>query len=491
MFTVTNVRLGFATNSSSAHSIILTQGAPTSTPLKFISDDPETLSFGWENEKYSDAATKLAYVAAATYQSLRHARLAEWQVATCMRELFAQTPIAGTIADISKRGFDSLCIDHQSAWSMPNPLSPNFPAMVNSAIDFFLDERVSVQCGNDNAYDEEDDEPLFKTPADGVVLFPSEYGTTRFKRDGAALIVYNTHNGAKIRLASADGTYNKASTPELVDLKITDACPFKCSFCYQSSLPQGKEPNYYGNILPVIQALGIKGLGVFEVALGGGEPTSYPKFAQVLEECANNFVTPNFTTFAVDWLLDQRILDAVNMYAGGIGVSVHEPKQVKKAIRIKEKCPTKHVMVQHVLGTLNAADTLQLIFETRSAKLPLLLLGYKSVGFGKSGTPHPMALLLEEFKRTPYAFTNLTLAVDTALVTNHPELMEFFDANKILVTSEEGKFSMYIDAVENFMASSSYTDESRKPYTIQRATSTHVPTVSALAEEIKSTFAAW
>jgi Radical SAM superfamily len=497
---VVNVRLGFATNSSSAHSIIINGSIGKDSDIDMTTRRKGELQFGWSNTTYSDPIDKLGYVAAATYHSLQYSDLTEWQVAACMIKLFESTPIGNQIESVfSGDGdrFETPYIDHQSAWSLPDPRSPHFNLILKQTIDFFLDPRVSIEGGNDNDGDWGDDvaEGVDTAKRGDLVLSMSNnwlgHGALRFKRDGDAMVVMNERSGAKIRLTYAGGDYIKALTPELVDLKITDACPYKCSFCYQSSLPDGKEPER-NHIESVIDALGVRGLGVFEVAIGGGEPTAYKGFNYLLERCRKNYIKPNFTTFAVDWLLDEVLLKAVKKNVGGIGVSVHKHSQLTKAQRIKEKCPDQHVMVQHVLGTLNSKDTFDLLYAAKGLKIPVLLLGYKSVGFGTTQAPYSITELVDKIKTNRGFLNGLTLAVDTAIVANHPDLMEAFAVSKLLVTSEEGKFSMYVDAVENTVAASSYETAPPTPYRVEglgkwRDESSHLN----LVNDLKAAFATY
>src|SRR6185503_11282388 len=92
------------------------------------------------------------------------------------------------------------------------------------------------------------------------------------RSDGAWWTLFRRDSGAKVRMTFVDDAqpYVRSSAPELVDVKITDYCPFGCPFCYQGSTHQGLHAD--DEVLgALIRQLGE--LRVFEMAIGGGEPT--------------------------------------------------------------------------------------------------------------------------------------------------------------------------------------------------------------------------
>lgn len=89
--------------------------------------------------------------------------------------------------------------------------------------------------------------------------------------------------------------------------------------------------------------------------------------------------------------------------------------------------------------------------------MAVLLLGFKEVGFGRDFKRHdlgdvPMFLKLAVQR----AGKGVKLSVDTALVDQYPDLCKALGVPEALVTSPEGKFSCYIDAVTGKMGPSSY-----------------------------------
>lgn len=278
------------------------------------------------------------------------------------------------------------------------------------------------------------------------------YYFTKTDHDGKAQVMFNPNTGLKIRMAEDGFDYVKSTTPELVDVKITNFCNYGCKNCYQSSTEEGQHGNI-DYIYSVIRML--SRCKTFEIAIGGGEPATHPNFSDILEYCDYYNVKPNFTSFGTDWLDNPTILDAVKNYVGGIGVSVYSKQSVDKYFKIKDALKDSNVMVmvQHVAGMFPFATTYNLVKEVDH----ILLLGYKSVGFGKRKDPK---LFTDEQIEQIMTMENKIISVDTAFLDNHGHVLDKLGIPKKLRSSPEGKFSCYIDAVDQVVGPSSYVEPS-------------------------------
>ncbi|MCA9886528.1 MAG: radical SAM protein, partial [Anaerolineae bacterium] len=371
-----------------------------------------------------------------------------------MLELFPDDGFQSSLERAMDGRWPDIYIDHQSAFKLPDPQHESFPALVREAMEFFMDDRLSIYGGNDNDGSGDGDTPF------------DEYCPVRIRRDGDCYVIYNWWSGAKIRMAPEGKGFTSASRPELVDLKITNQCPYQCSFCYQSSTPDGKHASRQ-DIGEVIEALGINGAGVFEVAIGGGEPTAHEYFDGIIRTCVENYIRPNFTTFAVDWLLDDSKVSAANL-CGGIGVSVHSEKDLGKVQKIMDRVKGPTVTAQHVFGTVPPEETMQILSRATDRKIPVLLLGYKQVGFGEGGNEIDQRDIVQNW-RFKY-LEKLRLSVDTAFAEKHQWFLDAVEANKLFVTKTEGAFSMYVDAVTGRLGPSSYcNDDQMVPFTDLRS----------------------
>lgn len=473
MFRIHNLRLGHATNSSSSHSIVI---VPPGESVNTFDYDGG-LEFGWEQFCLADPQSKARYFAAQVYFPLSEA-VGEGVAAAAIRDWLGVDVHEGVDPDSSDmwKRFPHISVDHQSALSLtPAMLTPDFMKQLR---EFVENDRVVVYGGNDNGGDMEYPE-TYKQVEWMERITDNGRQDVRIRQDGKFWVMYNKNTGSKIRFSmDLDDTraesYNKSTYPELVDVKITNKCSYGCEFCYQSSTPNGLHADW-SNIQRIFNKL--QDWGVFEVAIGGGEPTEHPDFADILEICwEDHEITPNFTTFGVKWLKDIRKVEAVKKYAGGIGVSVHSVRDLSKVQKIAEAINgsadnlgsgwqnpnSVSILPQHVVGTCAMDDTIELINHCWHNNYPILLLGYKDVGFGfdyrtntTEGMDMAIKLTLDRAQKKGYG---VSLSVDTAFVDQYPELIDLLGINRILTSSPEGKFSMYWDAVENKIGPSSYCD---------------------------------
>ena len=65
--------------------------------------------------------------------------------------------------------------------------------------------------------------------------------------------------------------------PELVDMKITNACEHKCPFCYMASTPKANTLN-----LKDVYHIVCKFNNKTEFALGGGNVLLHPNFSEIV-----------------------------------------------------------------------------------------------------------------------------------------------------------------------------------------------------------------
>jgi hypothetical protein len=456
---ISNVRLGFATNSSSAHSIIILK------PGYSVKNDDGgrwgEYSYQWENFTLSDATEKVKYIAANLFLNLREEGLAVAEAVVIVRDLlgvnFEENGLVVDEQVTNNSDNVEVSVDHQSVIYFP----PKHLDFWKELADYVSQDQIVILGGNDGGERTDITAPHSKLNWLNRLQLDTRVANhnLQVRKDSKHWVVFNNNSGAKIRFSFTNEDYTKASAPELVDLKITDYCPMGCEFCYQASTKKGLHADTK-QIEKILDQL--SELGVFEVAIGGGEPTMHPDFAHILEYARKCNITPNFTTYSTAWLKKKQIVSAVAEYVGAIGVSVHNTSDLEKVFKIQnafKNLRTRRyglVMAQHVLGVQSMVDTAELIAKCSERYLPLLLLGYKNVGFGANLIPHdftdfPMVLKLA--LDTPNYHT---ISVDTAVLNQHPNLLKVLEVSEVLATKEEGKFSCYIDAVKLTIGQSSY-----------------------------------
>jgi MoaA/NifB/PqqE/SkfB family radical SAM enzyme len=282
------------------------------------------------------------------------------------------------------------------------------------------------------------------------------------------------YNGDITRLSFENQeTTTKAGFPTLVDLKITDFCAFGCPMCYQSSTKQGKQATYYNNwedskfgIHKIIDAM--YKANVMECALGGGEPTTHPNFVEILKELKDSRFKVGFTT--KDYQLYKHknfkeILDNTD----SIAISCNSVEDVIKASKIKKEIDSLKtytpLYVQTILGLTNYEDFKLILLECKKQNITnITLLGYKEFGFGKTTVPYKYSDEWITFIKN----LDLNIGVDSLIVKEWKSKLIEHKVDPIMLVGEEGKFSCYIDAVEGFMAPSSFTNKNIKKFDFEK-----------------------
>lgn len=133
-------------------------------------------------------------------------------------------------------------------------------------------------------------------------------------------------NGKTLRFAlNQRENIKELKYPEFYDVKITGNCEGNCSYCYMDSKPEkhyenilSKTKSFFGNISIENRP--------YQVAIGGGEPTSHPDFIDLLKLFDNELnICPNYTTngMFIKSSNSEEILEASKKYCGGVAVSCH------------------------------------------------------------------------------------------------------------------------------------------------------------------------
>lgn len=431
---VSHFRIGFATNSSSTHSIII--------PSKDMIENMEGGSFGWNDFVLTSADAKKIYFARQLAYAFERSGLSS--------ELSNKYALLWTGAQNIASN-----IDHQSIWGMPSPVDEKGSKIWERVFAEILSNDVAIVGGNDNedsAFENFQKHPLqftYNNYGESDVDYLS-----RFDRD--ALILFNPKNGAKVRLTKS--SYEKSSMPELVDVSLGDYCPYGCKFCYRSSVKKGQNAPKE-DVFQIIDLL--KEAGVFEIAFGGGEPLMHDDIIEILKYTRDAGIIPNITTFGTHWL-NSEIEEAVFEYCSGVGVSIHNVSDISKLKKINERVNNLdwddriEVKAQHVFGSKDIDETIAILKGINKQYTGILLLGFKDFGFGTSFDKFDLSShydrLVEVIKEL-----RVSVSVDTQMVETHPELVNRLAEDSVLVEKHEGKFSCFIDARKKTIAASSYT----------------------------------
>lgn len=485
---IQNIRLGHANNSSSSHSLVwiaepnerdYLEMEEAISALDFAPDD-----FGWSNFTLTSAHDKATYFMSQYWRSLdRLDFLSHGQKLAAFKALFGRSS--------SREDLEVPYVDHQSAW-MPIPAS-----LVGDLWDRVVNNpHVAILGGNDNSDGHPLEEvypsyPMTRLLEGGLEELGTMFGVLehseevegvpsyRFSRtwsghmrqDRDHLIYFKKDTGGKTRVwwpqnpHSPPVEYDKASVPELVDLKVTDMCPYGCSYCYQGSTPEGQHASW--DAVDAIMKELVR-VGVMEVAVGGGEPTLWPHMGKLLKKYGQE-INVNFTTYNTKWLEGN---DDIKAYTRSVAFSCLSDAALEKIVKHKYGGFTLHLVegVHSLQDILSVAEKVKKLCETHNRaekmkNITFTLLGSKRTHRGASLDP-AKTLDLKELSRATWADGNLKhfcLSVDTALLQNHPEdVRNLFDHR--LYHEKEGKYSCYIDAVTSKIGPSSYDLDSLVPF---------------------------
>ena len=449
MLTIYNIRLGHATNSSSSHSMVFLPNAKKDYADDMISDNGD---FGWETFTAVSDEAKRKYLGAQFYSALKTQLNDE-------NAIIIANDLAGT-----QIGTDSY-VDHQSIWSLPmsydrNGINVQFAQEV---VKYVLghDDLVFLG-GNDNG----DCHELctISNPTD-IQFDREECGAIcRYDAKGDYWSIFNRTTGAKIRMSFSDPKTvpTKAFAPELVDVKITDKCDRGCAYCYQGSTSTGKHADQK-DLYSIAYLLGQ--MQVFECAIGGGEPTDHPDFIEFCEDLRSYGVVPNFTTKKLDWLSNSTKWNRLKKVIGGFAYSVESAADVHRLGKLYNKLRlTGHYgvpsfAVQYVMGS-KPLRTMTAILKAANEYngMRVTLLGFKTTGRGAIFKPHKYDGWIDIVSAMQKKYALPRLSIDTAIAAQYEKELLAKGVHAKYFHTQEGKFSMYIDAVSNKVGASSYVD---------------------------------
>ena len=265
-------------------------------------------------------------------------------------------------------------------------------------------------------------------------------------------------DGTKIRYNALD--FFAPEKPESMDVKITNCCDMGCPMCHEDSKPNGK----HGDILnvPFFDTLN----PYTEIAIGGGNPLSHPDLVLFLEQLKSKKLIPSMTVNQVHFMKNLGLIEELvnKKLIYGIGVSLNSVND--EFIETIRKFPNA---VIHVIDGIVHPTQLE---ELANKGLKILILGYKEFRRGNVMYAN-MGSVIEEMKSSLYnilptmindnwfdvvSFDNLAIKqLDPKRLMSDEQWDQFY-------LGDDGKFSMYIDLVNQEFAKSSVSIE-RYPIT--------------------------
>jgi hypothetical protein len=352
-------------------------------------------------------------------------------------------------------------VDHQSVFEPPpcrnsESLSDEFFYKMCRAL--ILDDEISILGGNDNDGNE-DDRGVYESNVFRL-LTGGPNASVRRNPDGTFTVLkydYVTSSYVKLTLSFEDGPVHETSdykvdSPELVDIKITDYCDKGCFFCYQGSTKEGVHAPL-SEIKRIADSLAEK--GVLEVALGGGEPTSHPNFKEILEYFSKKGIIPNYTSRVIP---DGAVL-RVPRIRGEMALSIDSLEEYEAASYV-------YLEYFHIIPDLWSMEDLKALFEKAREryKCYFIFLGIKTTGRmkGHQGGPRHdkkemMELVFSANQGKYEDGRSLMVGVDTKFAMDYE--IDDWGIPSALYYKQEGRYSMYIDAVTKTFGKSSFEEK--------------------------------
>ena len=450
-----NIRLGFATNSSSSHSIIF-------SPTNIANDDYESSSFGWNFFTLTSKEAKDNYISCMLYENLSSNKgLSKSFIELILNGL--NLPIPGADEDGCIDG-----IDHQSLYTLPIEFGTK-----SISIDFFNEfrsylsrEGIHILGGNDNT---EESHPLFDDKLEVKFPIPLDayYNSENYicRKDGEWWTIFDSNSGNRVVLSFEDNPVPfKPLTPQLIDLSISDYCTINCQYCYKGSTKNGshmKSDEVYRIVRDIAKAK------VFEVAIGGGEPTQCPELVPMLDGLKREGITVNFTTKSIEWLENEHDANEILPLIGAFAYSATDTKPLDRILTIfnYRGYDTKKFTVQVIPATMRKYQLKTILEWCAEHNIRITLLGFKDTGRGgeyknirltdkydKFDEDMWMELIKELHSEKVYPI----IAIDTTLAARYDDKLHEENIAKYLYHKEEGKYSAYLDAVSMKFGPSSY-----------------------------------
>lgn len=437
---VLNVRFGHATNSSSTHSLVFLDGP--------VADDRVGGDFGWQFFTAASQESRRRYMAATLLGAL--SGLAPPQIVRLIVADWTGIPVGQFPTD----EFDWY-VDHQSQINIPRDYGSKWPSREYAADlqAYLMQNGLVILGGNDN---DDADHPLLANGKPSNPAFPVDTarGWICRKDPLGYWTLFHPEDGRKLRFSfTDDAVTDVATTPELVDIKITDRCDRGCRYCYQNSTADGEHAE---GLAQVAYTLGQ--LKVFEAAIGGGEPTLHPGLWNFIERLAYHGVLPNLSTRSLDWIDSTEKRSAVEQHCGGVAFSCDYSEEVRPVIRAVLPHPTlaRKTGIHIVMGTLGAYEFREMLSLCAAVGFSVTLLGFKGRGRGEKYKPADYAWWLDSVLELRKGRSCPRLGIDTLLAAEFEAELSKAGVPRFLYSVQEGTHSLYIDAVEGRIGPSSY-----------------------------------
>lgn len=271
----------------------------------------------------------------------------------------------------------------------------------------------------------------------------------------ASLLASYENGGYRVDLF-ADGTKVRSAVnpsipphlPEQMDLKITDWCDAGCAWCHERSTLNGK----HGDVDRTLALLADLHPGT-EVAIGGGDPLSHPDFERFVRGLRSFGIVPSVTVNGRHFERHREVLERLthDKQLFGVGVSYHDSIP---------DWDYEHMALHLIAGVHRPS-----VLDEAERRMKVLLLGYKRFGRGaklfERCSRQVEDTIAAWYRELFHVARSHHLSFDNLAIEqlNPQRLFKDEAAFQRQYMGPEGQFSMYVDAVTETFALSSYSAE--------------------------------
>lgn len=255
--------------------------------------------------------------------------------------------------------------------------------------------------------------------------------------------------------------------PESIDLKITNYCENNCKYCYANSNKEGKHANknFIKDIISEMKPY-------TEIAIGGGNALAHPDLIEILQFAKERNVICNITLKDIDVINNKEKITKMfdNKLIKALGISPTTSDTINEAIEYLNNDCYRNFVLHLILGVHDK----KFLNKLKDNYIPaILFLGYKQKGLGdkyynkNKETINNKLIEIKNMKYNELTKISTTISFDNLAI----EQLELDTENvyKDLYQGNDGKFSFYIDAVEEKYAKSSMEEKTDWFYNIKDA----------------------
>lgn len=459
-----NFRKGFATNSSSTHSLIYRNKEDMLNDLNVF----ELNYYGrFTNTIAATKKAKIKYVAANVmyYEPLLTALCAFYPTMKQYLPLIKKQKKYNNSGTWNEEAF-GMC--ERGELYFKNSI--NFEASLDYIRNIIDNDEIIIVGGSD-------EEDFVNDVIKKCQKLPKGEEIDYFYRHKDKPMVFKNGNywfgyglaGDKLRFSITKDA-NTPQYPELIDLKITNKCNNKCQFCYMDSNMKGKHADIKF-LKTIIQSLSYDENYErrIEFSVGGGNVILYPHLEDLFRYMKEHKHIINTTVNARDLhtiTSNKKLFKLFEECVNGIGISVSNDEDVELVKNFVKPFDNKKGLYKnyiiHLIPEYLGVEKTRKYCTELSGYYNFLFLGYKMNGRGQNITPYTFTN--KELKILFDGFYNISL--DTSFASKYYTWLKDNFETEHTITLNEGEYSMYIDGITQNAYKSSYQLD--KPYNLTR-----------------------